>query len=176
MSGPALLAIGGVVLVILLSLKSNASAYAPVMRETILERSKFVLNASAKYGIPQARIYAIIFQESRNNASALGSAGERGLMQVMEGAVIDWNRHFPAPKTWLGIPTGYTFEDMLDPEQNIDVGTGYLSIQRDALGGDLDAATQAYNVGLSNFVLDRSRGSAYLASVKNFESQFNSLL
>lgn len=159
-----------VILVVVLS-RSTATAFSPIANQIITERDEPVKSASAEFGIPARRIYAMIMTESRNDQNALGSAGERGLMQIKESALIDFNRRFPNRKTWLGFPVGFDFDDLFDPTINIMVGTGYLKIQNDVLG-NLDDATQAYNAGLSAFVADRRKGLNYLMTVKANERFF----
>jgi len=114
---------------------------------------------AAKYGIPMKRIQAIILVESKADPFALGSAGERGLMQLKESAFTDVMNRFPL---------SYSYGEMLDANPNIEVGTAYLSILQDRFGS-VDAATQAYNVGPGAYDVDNTQGLSYLLRVKDAE-------
>ena len=63
-------------------------------------------------------ISAVIWRESRFDASCIGTAGEIGLMQVTEEAAREWAkaRGQPAP----------TKVALFDVRTNIDAGTWYL--------------------------------------------------
>ena len=76
--------------------------------------------AAARHGIPAQLVRAVVFQESRFDPSARGRKGEYGLMQVLpKGAVADWAKHHkckaPGPR------------ELLDPEQNLEIGCWYLA-------------------------------------------------
>jgi soluble lytic murein transglycosylase len=75
--------------------------------------------AAARYGVSPSLVKAVIWRESRFQPDMLGAHGERGLMQITEGAARDWAR---AEKIATFVPT-----DLLDPKTNIDAGTWYLA-------------------------------------------------
>jgi len=75
--------------------------------------------AAARYGVSPSLVKAVIWRESRFQPEMLGAHGERGLMQITEGAALDWAR---AEKIETFVPT-----DLLDPKTNIDAGTWYLA-------------------------------------------------
>ncbi|MFV0415808.1 MAG: lytic transglycosylase domain-containing protein [Chthoniobacterales bacterium] len=76
-------------------------------------------NAARQYDLEPELIKALIWQESRFDPAAVGKAGERGLMQVMEPAASDW---VEAKKISAFQPT-----DLFDAKTNIDAGTWYLA-------------------------------------------------
>lgn len=77
-----------------------------------------IADAGKRYGVSPSLIKAIIWRESRFQADMRGSKGERGLMQITEGAASDWAR---AEKIETFVPV-----DLLDPKTNIEAGTWYL--------------------------------------------------
>jgi len=75
--------------------------------------------AAVRYGLSPSLIKAVIWRESRFQPGMLGTHGERGLMQITEGAALDWAR---AEKIETFVPT-----DLFDPKTNIEAGAFYLS-------------------------------------------------
>lgn len=65
-------------------------------------------------------VEAIIQQESGGNPRAVGSQGERGLMQIMAGTWADASRDL------LGKPL--SFDRAFDPRDNIRIGSHYLTM------------------------------------------------
>ena len=113
-----------------------------------------ILAAAQRYRIDPALVKAVIWQESRFNAQARGKAGEIGLMQVREDAAFEWA---DAEKL-----SGFSHEQILDPEKNIRCGTFYLSkvMKRYARADDpLPYALADYNAGRAN-VLRWNKGPA----------------
>lgn len=149
------------VIVVLLIIAKPMTALAS---KIVTTRETPVELASRTYKIPSRRIYAMIAVESANNEKALGSAGERGLMQMKPGALSDVNNRFK-----LNI----TFDELWQPEKAIQAGAAYLRILCDYFSGNLDLATQAYNRGMGKVALDKTEGLSYLAKVKKAESTFS---
>ncbi|WP_342570684.1 lytic transglycosylase domain-containing protein [Paenibacillus sp. FSL R5-0749] len=89
-----------------------------------------IAEASAKYGVPESLIKAVIDTESNFNPNVVSSAGAKGLMQLMDGTAAG-----------LGVNNSF------DPAQNIDAGTKYLSLQLQRFGGEVKMALAAYNAG-----------------------------
>lgn len=88
-----------------------------------------------EHHIDPAVVVAMIWQESRYNADAVGDSGNSlGLMQIQP-------RWHSGRMEKLGCP------DLFDPFQNVTVGVDYLAEQLDRYDGDLAAAVTAYNRG-----------------------------
>ncbi len=64
-------------------------------------------------------VKAIVWRESAFHPDKMGTSGERGLMQVGEGAASDWAK---AEKIETFVPT-----DLFDVKTNIEVGTWYFA-------------------------------------------------
>ncbi len=86
-----------------------------------------------------AYVYGLIRQESRFIMEARSGVGASGLMQVM-----------PATAKWtankIGL-TGFTADQINDRDTNITIGTAYLKLALDDLGGSMVMAAAAYNAG-----------------------------
>lgn len=134
--------------------------------------------AAARNDIDPLLVKAVVWQESRFQADKLGGRGERGLMQVTEPAAQDWVEA-------VGVET-FVPEDLLDPKNNLEVGTWYLaqalkhwSSQEDPL----PFALGEYNAGRSRVkrwaggtqmsaeelakAMDIASTRAYVAAVRN---------
>lgn len=86
--------------------------------------------AAAKYGIDPALIKGVIQTESGFDPNAVSHAGAKGLMQLMD-----------ATARGLGV------SDSLDPQQNIDGGSRFLSYLLRKYDGNVTSALAAYNAG-----------------------------
>ncbi len=86
-----------------------------------------------------AYVYGLIRQESRFIMDARSGVGASGLMQVM-----------PATARWtakkIGLE-GFTADQINDRDTNIAIGTAYLKLALDDLGGSMPMAAAAYNAG-----------------------------
>lgn len=98
---------------------------------------KEVSAASEKYGVEEARIYAVIQTESSFREQVVSKAGAIGLMQMM-----------PATYEELCLERGraYDPEDLKNPEINIDFCTAYLRQMYDRTGS-WDLAHLSYLCG-----------------------------
>lgn len=85
---------------------------------------------SAKYGVEEALVRAVIRMESGGQTGAVSPKGAMGLMQLMPGTA-----------RMLGV------DDPFDPVQNIEGGIKYLSQLSDKYDGDLVKTLAAYNAG-----------------------------
>lgn len=63
-------------------------------------------------------VKAVVWRESRFDPAKLGSAGERGLMQVSERAAREWARETRVEN--------FQADQLFDPETNLEAGTWYL--------------------------------------------------
>jgi soluble lytic murein transglycosylase len=90
-------------------------------------------------GLEQAWVYGLVRQESRFSPGALSNTGAQGLMQLMPATARLVARR-------LGV-TDYAPERIAQPDLNLRLGTGYLKLVLDDLGGNKVLATAAYNAG-----------------------------
>ena len=95
-----------------------------------------VLAAARKTHLNSAWVWAIMRQESAFMWNAKSSAGALGLMQIM-------------PNTGKQLARGLALRrvDLLDPEQNIRLGSVYLRQLLKLFDGNATLATASYNVG-----------------------------
>jgi len=102
-----------------------------------LAESALLRQAALDYAVPPALVCGLIRQESVFQRSARSRAGALGLMQVM-------------PATGFGLRRqegGRGRPNLLDPAENIRLGTRYLSQMLRLFSGDQIAALAAYNAG-----------------------------
>ncbi len=101
-------------------------------REAVVKRSQGI-------NLDPAYVYGLIRQESRFIMDARSGVGASGLMQVM-----------PATARWtakkIGLD-GFTADQINDRDTNITIGTAYLKLALDDLGGSMPMAAAAYNAG-----------------------------
>jgi soluble lytic murein transglycosylase len=98
-----------------------------------------VVRLSRGINLDPAYAYGLIRQESRFVMDARSGVGASGLMQVM-----------PATARWtarkIGLD-GFSLDQLNDHETNITIGTAYLKLALDDLGGSMPMAAAAYNAG-----------------------------
>lgn len=99
----------------------------------VVDIAAHVTEASRRFGIPEAWIYAVMRTESAGRVRAVSSAGAMGLMQLMPGT---WARQ--RARFSLGA-------DPFDPRDNIMAGTSYLREMYDRYGAY--GMLAAYNAG-----------------------------
>ncbi len=93
----------------------------------------YIAEASQRFGVPEAWIYAVMGVESAGDIDATSVKGAMGLMQVM-------------PATYAELRTRYGFgPNAYDPRDNILAGTAYLREMYDRYGSPGFLA--AYNAG-----------------------------
>ncbi|MDB5932359.1 MAG: Lytic transglycosylase, catalytic [Polaromonas sp.] len=101
-------------------------------RDTVVRRSRAI-------SLDPSYVYGLIRQESRFIMDARSGVGASGLMQVM-----------PATARWtankIGLE-GFTPDQINDRDTNITIGTAYLKLALDDLGGSMPMAAAAYNAG-----------------------------
>jgi soluble lytic murein transglycosylase len=114
-----------------------------------LHYEEYVVGHADNYRLEPHLLAAVIYQESKFDASARSSSGAVGLMQLL-------------PETGQGIAdrTGgdaWRPEDLLEPELNIRYGSWYLRHLLDKYD-DEALALAAYNAGQANVDEWRARG------------------
>ncbi len=118
------------------------------------ERTKAVIDLEQRFPMPfrdavvkraqsisldPAYVYGLIRQESRFIMDARSGVGASGLMQVMPATARETARR-------IGL-TGFTADQITDRDTNIAIGTGYLKMVLDDVGGSMAMAAAAYNAG-----------------------------
>ena len=83
------------------------------------EYDDLIVKAARKHGLDPMLVKAVVWRESRFHPEMVGSAGERGLMQVGEAAARDW-----AAANKIEV---FVFADLFDAKTNLEAGTWYLS-------------------------------------------------
>ena len=104
-----------------------------------LKYENIVENVAQKYNVEKPLIYAIIKCESDFEEKAESFAGALGLMQIT-----------PDTFKWLEKYTHNHYiskEDMLNPENNIECGTLFISVLLERYK-NLDVSLSAYNAGI----------------------------
>ncbi len=104
-------------------------------------------------GLPASLVYAVVKTESGFEPDAESSVGARGLMQLTKETFewIDYRRG----------ETGAVWDDMYDPETNLDYGTFLLSQLMEEFG-TVENALAAYHAGwnaVKNWLADSSYSS-----------------
>ena len=91
-------------------------------------------------GLDPAYVYGLIRQESRFIQNARSHVGASGLMQVM-----------PATASWTARKIGLPYQPSMlnDRDTNLVLGTSYLKLVLDDLGGSQAMGAAAYNAGPS---------------------------
>jgi len=102
---------------------------------------ELVREASEKYDLEPALIFAVIREESHFRPDAVSSAGAIGLMQIMPPTGKDI-----AARLGLTI----TEDDLLNPGINIRFGSFYVRSMLNMFDEDIDKALAAYNGGAGN--------------------------
>ncbi len=130
------------------SVNSNLENYAAS------KFSEYVMEASAAFQIDPFLIASILIKESHAKYKARSSCGAYGLMQV------NWSVHRGnIRKAFSEIAT---LSDLIQPRNNILVGTYIFSCYMQSSGGDISEALSRY-LGAS--------GRRYIAGVMKYHSQ-----
>ena len=100
-----------------------------------------VVKRAQSINLDPAYVYGLIRQESRFIMDARSGVGASGLMQVMPATARETARR-------IGMK-GFSADQITDRDTNIAIGTGYLKLVLDDLGGSMPMAAAAYNAGPS---------------------------
>ncbi len=98
-----------------------------------------IAQAASANGLDPALVFGLIRQETRFMAQLRSSAGATGLMQLMPGTA-----RWMAKKIGVDLPRA---DQVYEPVPNLRLGTAYLKLVLDDLGGSAALATAAYNAG-----------------------------
>ena len=102
-----------------------------------IEYAMKVRQAADDLGVNPTLALAVVYQESKFRPNVKrGADGEVGLMQIK-------------PSTAAGL--GYSMQDILKPEKNIEAGLKYLKEALDVTGNDIRLAPIYYNGGPDTF-------------------------
>jgi soluble lytic murein transglycosylase-like protein len=103
-----------------------------------------IVEASARFGLPERWIRAVIAVESAGDPRAVSTAGAMGLMQIM-------------PATWAELRAAHGLGvDPFDPRDNILAGTAYLRELYDRFG--IRGFPAAYNAGSDRYARHLATG------------------
>lgn len=97
-----------------------------------------------QYNIEAKLIFAVIKAESNFDADAVSNKGAMGLMQLMEETAKD-----VANKSGIELDITNMEQEMLNVDNNINIGTKYLSTLLERYGNK-EVALAAYNAGIGN--------------------------
>jgi hypothetical protein len=127
-----------------------------------IEYAMKVRQAADDLGVNPTLALAVVYQESRFRPKVKrGADGEVGLMQIK-------------PSTAAGL--GYSMQDILIPEKNIEAGLKYLKEALDVTGNDIRLAPIYYNGGPETFNKFASgqdyspKIDKYLADLKSYNT------
>jgi soluble lytic murein transglycosylase len=121
-----------------------------------------ITSVAKKYDVDPMLVKAIVWHESSFRRDMIGKNGERGLMQVTEGAAKEWAK---AQKVENFVPT-----DLFDAKTNLDAGTWYFKKSQErwkAKDDPLVFALAEYNAGhgrVQHWIEDSNMGKAATAA------------
>lgn len=104
--------------------------------------SEIISVYAEKYDVEENLIYAVIKAESNFESQAVSNREAMGLMQIVKETAID-----VAKKNHIEIDTENIEEEILDIDNNINIGTKYLSTLLTQYG-NIEVALAAYNAGI----------------------------
>lgn len=104
--------------------------------------SEIIATYAEEYQVEENLIYAVIKAESNFNSEAVSNREAIGLMQIVEETAID-----VINKNHIDINTENISEELLDIDNNINIGTKYLSTLLTQYG-NIEIALAAYNAGI----------------------------
>lgn len=104
--------------------------------------SEIVSVYAEEYDVEENLIYALIKAESNFESQAVSNRDAIGLMQIVEETAVD-----VAKKNNIEINTENIEEEILDIDNNINIGTKYLSTLLTQYG-NIEVALAAYNAGI----------------------------
>lgn len=82
------------------------------------QHDALIRTVAAEHQLDPMLVKAVVWRESRFDTEKVGTAGERGLMQVTEKAAGEWARETKAEN--------FRAEELFDPKTNLEAGAWYL--------------------------------------------------
>jgi peptidoglycan lytic transglycosylase len=79
---------------------------------------KLITTIAFAHQLDPMLVKAVVWRESRFDRDKVGSAGERGLMQVSPKAANEWAREYKV--------ANFSLEQLFDPKTNLEAGSWYL--------------------------------------------------
>jgi soluble lytic murein transglycosylase len=131
----------------LLALKSGDafySAYEWLSPARFQRYDRLIETVAAEHQLDPMLVKAVVWRESRFDRSKVGTADERGLMQVAPKAATEWAREHKV--------ADFNLEQLFDPKTNLEAGSWYLrrAIEHWQTQSDpLPLALAEYNAGAS---------------------------
>ena len=104
--------------------------------------SEIISVYAKEYDVKENLIYAVIKAESNFDSRAVSNREAIGLMQIVEETAID-----VANRNQIDVDTENMEEELLDIDNNINIGTKYLSTLLTQYG-NIEVALAAYNAGI----------------------------
>ena len=95
-----------------------------------------------EYSVEENLIYAVIKAESNFNNEAVSNKSAIGLMQIVEGTAVE-----VVKRNGIELNTENIKQELLDIDNNINIGTKYLSMLLEQYG-NVEVALAAYNAGI----------------------------
>ena len=131
------------------AVKSTTPAIANIVNPSKQQILDMISKVSAKYGVDEKLVQAVIKQESGFNPKATSHCGAMGLMQLM-----------PATAKGLGVKDAY------NPLQNVEGGVKHLKGLLARYNGNVVLALAAYNAGGGN--VDKYGGVPPFKETQNY--------
>ena len=155
-----------VVLVLAVALGFAVNVFFPTRYESIIE------SVASKYGFSKEFITAVIKTESGFDVDAVSNSGAKGLMQITDETAA-----------WCAEKMGMEQYDVFDFEDNINIGTYYLSYLYERFGS-IELGVVAYNAGpskLDEWIAEEKElddipyeeTKKYIQKIKIYESIYN---
>ncbi|MDR7117364.1 lytic transglycosylase domain-containing protein [Caulobacter sp. BE254] len=139
-------------LAVLVWMPSTADAQLSENREQVIASA--VDEAAARFGVPEAWIYAVMQRESRGHIGAVSPKGAVGLMQLM-------------PLTWRDLTAEFGLgDDPFEPRANVLAGTAYMRRMYDRFGAPGFLA--AYNAGPERYARSLANGSSLPLETRDY--------
>lgn len=101
--------------------------------------SEYVYKYSIDNDVDPLLVFAIIKAESNFDEQVVSSSGAVGLMQLMENTAMEQSKK---------LNKEYKYNDLYNPQINIELGVAYLSELLEKYEGNYYLAATAYNAGI----------------------------